>query len=292
MMAGMVVMAACSGDKYKTTESGLHYKFEKKNTSGQQVQEGDVLVGEMTIRFDTIQTFSNVGHPDRILQAQRSFDGDLYEGLLMMHVGEKAIFAIEADTLAKFLQPNQMPPYYVPGQGMKIYYEIDLQDIVTREEIMEEQNNFMQEMQQRQQREPEEIAAYVKDNGITAKPNENGLYVIVKKKGTGAKVAAGRTVAVDYSGRLLDGTLFDSSVESVAKEGGIYQQGRIYEPLSYVVGQMGLIRGWEDGIMGQPAGSELQLIIPSALGYGPQGAGQMIPPYSALVFDINIVSVQ
>lgn len=292
LVAGAVMLTACGGDGFKTTDSGLHYKFEKQNKSGQQVQDGDVLVGEMTITFDTIQTFSNVGHADRILQAQRSFDGDLYEGLLMMHVGDKAIFAIEADTLAKFLQPNQMPPYYVQGQGMKIYYEIDLQDVVSRDEIMEEQENFMKEMQERQQNEPDAIASYVSENNITAKPDANGLYVIVKKKGNGTKVAAGRNVAIDYTGRLLDGTMFDSSVESDAKEGGIYQAGRTYEPLTYTVGQMSLIRGWEEGISGQPEGTELQLIIPSALGYGPQGAGQMIPPYSPLVFDIKIVSVK
>ena len=55
---------------------------------------------------------------------------------------------------------------------------------------------------------------------------------------------------------------------------------------------MGLIHGWEEGVMGQPEGSQLQLIIPSALGYGSQGAGQMIPPYSTLVFDLDIVSVK
>lgn len=292
IVAGAMMLVSCGGNGFKTTDSGLQYKFEKMNKSAQQVQEGDVLVGEMTITFDTVQTFSNVGHADRILQAQKTFDGDLFEGLLMMHVGDKATFAIAADTLAKFLQPNQMPPYYEPGKGMKIYYEISLQDIVTKEELEEEQNNYIAEMKERQQNEPEAIEAYVRDNNITVKPNENGVYIIVKKKGNGAKVAAGRTVAMNYTGRLLDGTMFDSSVESDAIQGGLQQPGRTYEPLTYTVGQMSLIPGWEQGVMGQPAGTILQLIIPSAQGYGPQGAGRMIPPYSPLVFDIEIVSVK
>ena len=292
LVAGAMMMAACGGSSFKTTDSGLMYKFEKQNKSAQQVQDGDVLVGEMTIKFDTTETFSNVGNAGRIMQATKTFDGDLYEGLLMMHIGDKATFAIEADTLAKFLQANQMPPYYQPGKGMKIYYEISLQDIVTKDEIMQEQANFMAEMQQRQQGEPEAIAAYVRDNNIKEKANNDGLYVIVKKKGNGAKVAAGKKVAINYTGRLLDGTMFDSSVESDAKRGNIYTADRTYEPLSYTVGQMGLIKGWEDGINGQPEGTILQLIIPSALGYGSRGAGEMIPPYSPLVFDIEIVSVK
>ena len=293
IVAVAAMLASCGGDGFKTTASGLHYKFEKQVKDAQQVQDGDVLVGEMTIRFDTTETFSNVGHADRILQAQRTFDGDLYEGLLMMHIGDKATFAIEADSLAKFLQPNQMPPYYQPGAGQKIYYEINLQDIVTQEEIMQEQSNFMQEMQDRQQNEPEAIAKYVADNNIKVKPTADGLYIVVKKKGTGAKVATGKEVAINYTGRLLDGTMFDSSVEGDARQGGIYNPKREpYEPLKYVVGQMGLIRGWEEGVMGQPAGTVLQLVIPSAMAYGSQGAGRDIPPFSPLVFDLEIVSVK
>lgn len=118
----------------------------------------------------------------------------------------------------------------------------------------------------------------IANNNITAKPTAEGLYVIVNKKGTGAKVAMGREVSMHYTGRLLDGTTFDSSVGK--------------EPLTYTVGRMGLIRGWEEGVMGQPEGTQLQIIMPSALGYGSKGAGQMIPPYSPLVFDIEIVSVK
>ena len=209
-----------------------------------------------------------------------------------MHVGDQATFAIEADTLAKYLQPEQMPPTYQRGTGMKFYYEINLQDIVTKEELDEEREAFMAEAQQRQENEPQMIADYVSENGITAKPNADGLYVIVKKRGNGAKVAAGKEVAVNYTGRLLDGTMFDSSVESDAKEGDIYNPNRPYEPLVYTQGRGMLIPGWEQGVEGQPAGSQLQLIIPSALGYGPRGSGQQIPPFSPLVFDLEIVSVK
>ena len=294
-VAGAAMLASCGGKDFKTTEKGLEYRFDKQNTSGQQVQEGDVLVGELTVKFDTVELFTNVGNPGRILQATRPiFDGDLSEGLLMMHVGDKVVFAVDADKQAQFLQANQMPPTYKPGTGMKFYYEIDLQDVVTREEIMQEQANFMQEMQDRQQAEPEAIAKYVADNNIKVKPTADGLYVIVKKKGNGAKVATGKEVAINYTGRLLDGTMFDSSVEGDARQGGIYNpQREPYEPLKYVVGQMGLIRGWEEGIMGQPAGTILQLVIPSKEAFGSRRTkDDIVPPYSPLVFDIEIVSVK
>lgn len=295
LAAATTMLFACNGGEmagFKTTDNGLYYKFEKQNKDGQQVQEGDVLVGEMTVRFDTMELFSTKGEATRIAQAAPSFNGGLYEGLIMMHVGDIATFAIEADSLAKYVQPNQMPQGYEPGKGMKIFYEINLQDIVTKEDLAAEQANFMQEVQKRQAEEPEEIAAYVKENGITAKPNADGVYIIVKKKGTGAKVATGKEVSVNYTGRLLDGTMFDTSVEGDARSGEIYNKDRKYEPMTYVVGRDRLIPGWEQGVMGQPAGTVLQLVIPSAQAYGPRGAGNMIPPYSPLVFDIEIVSVK
>ena len=210
----------------------------------------------------------------------------------MMHVGDQATFAVEADSLAKFVQPDQMPQGYEKGKGMKFYYEVNLQEIITKEELEQERANFMAQAQQRQAEEPNDIANYVKENNINARPNADGLYVIVKKKGNGPKVATGKEVAVNYTGRLLDGTIFDSSVESDARTGEIYDARRNYEPLTYVQGRGQLIRGWEQGVEGQPAGSQLQLIIPSALGYGPRGAGEKIPPYTPLVFDIEIVSVK
>ena len=292
LVAGMTLLAACSNDGFKTTDGGLQYRFDKQNSNGQQVQEGDVIIGEMTFKFDTMTLFTNVGYADRLMQASPNAPGNLYEGLLMMHVGDQATFAIMADSMAKFVQPEQMPQGYQRGTGQKFYYEINLQDILTKEELEAERTNFMAEAQQRQENEPQMIADYVHDNGINAKPNADGLYVIVKKRGNGSKVATGKEVAVNYTGRLLDGTMFDSSVESDAKEGDIYNPQRPYEPLTYTQGRGQLIPGWEQGVEGQPAGSQLQLIIPSALGYGPRGAGQMIPPYSPLVFDIEIVSVK
>lgn len=294
LVAGATMAVACNGDKdgFKQTENGLYYKFEKQNPDGQQVQEGDVLVGEMTIRFDTTTLFTNKGNARRIAQAVPNFEIKIGEGLTMMHVGDVATFAMDADSAAKYVRPEQMPPTYVAGSGQRFYYEISLQDIVSRDELAQESANFNEAMEERKNSEPADIANYVKSNNITVNPTAEGLYVIVKKKGNGPKVANGKEVAINYTGRLLDGTIFDSSVESDARAGEIYNSARRYEPMTYTVGRDKLIDGWEKGVMGQPEGTVLQLIIPSALAYGPRQASEIILPYSPLVFDIQIVSVK
>ena len=131
---------------------------------------------------------------------------------------------------------------------------------------------------------PSLLKLFIKDTG------ESGSCGTIPK-GNGQKVEIGRQVAINYTGRLLNGKVFDTSLENVAKENEIYDSRRPYEPLSYRVGEQSLIRGWEKGIINQPAGSKLTLIIPSALGYGPQDLG-IIPANSSLIFDIEIVSVK
>ena len=293
-VAAATMMVACNGDKegFKKTDNGLYYRFDKQNKDGQQVQEGDVLVGELTIRFDTTTIFTNKGEARRIAQATPNYEIKTGEGLLMMHVGDVATFAMDADTAAKYVDPNLMPANYKEGTGQKLYYEISLQDIVSREEMEQERLNFNNSMDERMKSEPDDIAAYIKDNNITAKPTADGLYVIVKKRGNGPKVATGKEISVNYTGRLLDGTIFDSSVESDARQGNVYNPQRPYEPMTYVVGRDKLIEGWEQGVMGQPEGTVLQLVIPSALAYGPRQMSAVILPYSPLVFDIEIVSVK
>lgn len=288
-----VAFTACNSNKFKTTENGLQYRFETTVADGQQPQLGDVLTGELALIFEGDTLFNNIGRPDRILQVyQDRFKGDLSEGLMMMHVGDKAMFKVSADSMARFMQPNQMPPSFQMGAGQYFTFVISLMDIVSEEELAQEQANYVQAMEQRKEGESELIAKYVADNYPNAKPTASGLYIIVNKKGTGAKVAVGKNVAINYTGRLIDGTLFDTSREADAKAANKYQEGRPYEPLTYVVGQMSLIKGWEEGIMGQPAGSDITLVIPSELAYGARGACKDIEPYSPLVFNLTIESVE
>ncbi|MCQ2277846.1 MAG: FKBP-type peptidyl-prolyl cis-trans isomerase [Bacteroidales bacterium] len=294
MAVAALVVASCGSKSdlqgFKKTPNGLHYKFVEKNAKGEQIQEGQALVGETMIIFKNDTLSSCFGNPTRIaLVNNTSAFGLLNEGFLMMHVGDYAIFAIPADTMANYFK---MPPSYVKGENEKFFYHVKVSDVISPEELKEEYENFMENMKERQESEPDSIAKFIAENKITVKPNAEGLYVIVKKKGNGPRVEAGKTVQVNYTGRLLDGTMFDSSVEADAKEGGIYNSQRQYVPMSYKVGVDGLIRGWDEGVMGQPEGTKLTLVFPSALGYAERGAGELIPPFSPLTFDIEILSVK
>lgn len=289
----VMVFAACGPkseiEGFKRTKTGLHYKFEQENKGAQAVQNGDVLVCEMVMTLNDSVLFDNTNNPQRLLMAGESiFPGDLNEGLMMMHLGDVATFAVEADSMAA---RSSMPPYYKQGAGMKVFHKIKLISVVTKAEFDKEKAEFEAEMAKLRDEEPEAIRKYIEDNNIKVQPAENGLYIIEKKKGKGAKVQTGKKVKVNYSGRLLNGKLFDTSKKDVAISEGVYDAQRPYEPLSYIVGQMSLIPGWEQAMSTLSEGSVATIIMPSELGYGAR-ANVGIPPYSPLVFDLEVLSVE
>ena len=105
---------------------------------------------------------------------------------------------------------------------------------------------------------------------------ESGLQYKVEKEGTGAKPTATDKVKVHYTGTLLDGTKFDSSVD----------RG---EPAEFGVGQV--IKGWTEGLQIMPVGSKYILWIPAELAYGERGAGQDIKPNSVLKFEVELLDI-
>lgn len=97
--------------------------------------------------------------------------------------------------------------------------------------------------------------------------------------GTGAEAVAGQTVTVHYVGRLPDGTVFDASEP----------RGQAF---TFQLGAGQVIRGWDQGVAGMKVGGTRQLVIPPELGYGAQGAGDVIPPNATLVFDVQLIDVR
>lgn len=285
---GTLLLVSCN-KKFKTTDSGLMYKFIEINKGAQQPVEGDILVATCKISLDDSLLAEVTEAQPLFTVTQSLFKGDLPEGLKMMHLGDKAIFAIEADSVHNLGQ--DFPPYYKPGTGMKLYYEIYLESIITRDSVMKMQAEYQESLRQQALAEKDTLAQYVKAHNLNGTPDEDGLYIIVNKKGNGPKVEIGREVDINYTGKLLNGKVFDTSNETIAKENNLYNPNRQYVPLHYKVGEMPLITGWEKGVINQPAGTKLTLVIPSSLGYGPRGA-EVIPPNSPLIFEIEIVSVK
>jgi rhodanese-related sulfurtransferase len=105
------------------------------------------------------------------------------------------------------------------------------------------------------------------------------LKIEITQKGSGTKAANGMSVSVHYTGKLTDGTKFDSSLDRGT-------------PFTFTLGQGSVIKGWDQGVLGMMVGEKRTLTIPSELGYGSAGAGASIPPNATLIFDIELLDVQ
>ncbi|MCO6523656.1 MAG: FKBP-type peptidyl-prolyl cis-trans isomerase [Candidatus Schmidhempelia sp.] len=108
------------------------------------------------------------------------------------------------------------------------------------------------------------------------KSTESGLQYKIIKQGEGKLANATDRVRVHYTGRLIDGSVFDSSVE----------RG---QPAEFPVN--GVIAGWVEALQLMPVGSKWELYIPQELAYGERGAGSRIPPYSALIFEVELLEI-
>ena len=104
------------------------------------------------------------------------------------------------------------------------------------------------------------------------------LQIEELKAGTGASAASGHKVDVHYTGWLLDGTKFDSSLD----------RGK---PFSFVLGKGQVIQGWDKGVQGMKVGGKRKLTVPPELGYGTRGFPGAIPPNATLVFEVELLGV-
>jgi FKBP-type peptidyl-prolyl cis-trans isomerase len=121
-----------------------------------------------------------------------------------------------------------------------------------------------------------EAEARLKELEAKAKETLSGLKFVVLKEGEGPKPAKGTQIKAHYTGTLPDGTQFDSSRE----------RGR---PFEFAVGAGQVIAGWDEALLDMKKGERRILIIPPHLGYGPRGAGGVIPPNATLIFDVELV---
>lgn len=157
---------------------------------------------------------------------------------------------------------------------------------ISLQEAQEVLNTFFTELQEKQEAAAaeagkaarEEGEKFLAENGKKAgiTTTASGLQYEVLTEGTGKQPKASDTVRCHYEGRLLDGTVFDSS----------YRRG---EPADFGLRQV--IAGWTEGVQLMKEGAKFRFYIPYNLAYGERGAGSDIPPYAALIFDVELVQV-
>ena len=150
---------------------------------------------------------------------------------------------------------------------------------LTPEEAQGILQNFLKELNEKNEalaREAGDKFLEANRNNPGVKVTESGLQYVVEKEGEGPQPAATDEVTVHYTGKLLDGTVFDSSIN----------RG---EPATFPLNRV--IPGWTEGVQLMKEGAKYTFFIPSDLAYGPAGIPNVIPPHSTLIFDVELIKV-
>ncbi|MDR1846843.1 MAG: FKBP-type peptidyl-prolyl cis-trans isomerase [Bacteroidales bacterium] len=278
---------------FTKSDKGVLYKFEKRNETGTQVKEGDIIVGQASISLGDSMTMNGFSMPPQpifmVTMRQNVFKGDLMEGLLLMKTGEICTFAFPHDSIAKAMQ---LPPFF--KQEDYAYFRVSINSLTT-EEVLKREDSIRAIEQTRiadslKGLEQSKIDEYLLTSDLPKTPT-SGVYFKMIQEGTGIKPEANYKVHVNYTGRFLNGKLFDTSLEEVANAEGKHQPGRNYEPLQFTIGQHMMIEGFERAVKMMHDGGKAVVLIPSELAYGGQQRGEIMP-YSPLLFELEIVKVE
>lgn len=260
---------------FKSTPGGLRYKMieDKKKAKSQLGYMVKIFLTYTTEKDSVVFSSKMIGEPAELPITAPQYKGDPMEGFALMGAGDSAMFLIPADSM--FKGQAGTPAWAKPGSIVKLGVRMISSmsqadyDAAKQKEAAGQIGIDDQIIQQ-----------YIKDKGLTAQKTASGLYYVTEKQGDGAKVESGKKVTVNYTGKLTNGTMFDSSLNP----------GRT--PFEFTIGQHQVIAGWDEGIALFNVGGKGTLLIPSALGYGARGAGGTIGPNAVLIFDIEVLGVQ
>jgi FKBP-type peptidyl-prolyl cis-trans isomerase FkpA len=308
VLLGLLVLLCVACKSEKETPSGLKFKVVKEGT-GKPSKPGDVLVFNFKLVDSKDSVWSDTykeGMPGAILiqdSAVIAQEDGLMQMLRMVVPGDSVTVAFTMKEFFEVLAKRPIPP--TVDSTLSLTYRFKIDSITTREAIMAFQAKAQGEIMMKRYAEILEnskeqlekdfaiIDAYLAEKKITAEKSALGVRYVISQPGTGENAKAGQTVSVQYSGYLLDGKLFDTSVKEIAMKMGTYQPMREpYEPYDVTINQTSVILGWHEALKHLNKGAKATVYIPSSMGYGVQGNGQMIGPNSVLVFELEIVELK
>lgn len=274
----MLVFYSCETDRsgFSTLDSGLRYKFIESNPGLPRAEIGDVLKLELTYTNEEGEIiFSSADLGRAYLQELREPahpGGSFEEALAMMNKGDSAIFKINAaDFLTYSLKQQQLPDNLDYNEDY--IFHIRFIKIEDRESS---RRRLIEQYHKDEETEMKLLQNYLKRANITVEPQPSGFYFVEKKPGEGDIIQYGDIVEIYYTGKLIDGSVFDTNYGK--------------RPLQFRVGYGQVITGLDHGIRLLKKGGEGTLIIPSDLAYGSRGSGQILP-YSTLIFEIEVANV-
>lgn len=273
--------AACNKEaEFVQLDSGLKYRI-VDNAEGEKAAEGEVMNLIMTHIWKDSVLYSNLDPVGNYLNPRTSVPPNLSEAFLAFGEGDSCQIEM---SLGEYAEITNFPIGESLDSNETVVWNVRILDIENEATVLEKIRDEQLEI------DKGVIETYLAKEGIEAEQTEEGLFYSIERKGNGTYPQDGNSVNVNYTLRTLEGRIIDTSFEEVAKANNLYNEQRTYEPLTFTLGGGGIIQGWNIGIPQVDKGGKGTLFIPSVYGYGNRGYGNMIPPNTVLIFDVEVVN--
>ncbi len=301
LLATATIFTACQNASFKKGDDGMEYKIINDG-------KGDTLKVGQFMELHITSLISGGGKKDSVLNSSRDQGGPqiipfdsinippaYFKIFKMLRKGDSIAVRTSTDTIIKKQQPGQQLPPFIK-KGMFIYTNIKLINIYktsAEADSAKKINAIAAEAAAKAKAEAlvktddKTISDYLAKNNIKAIKTEKGVYVQTLQAGTGPVLDSNVFVKIKYTGKTLDGKIFDTNVDS--------SKGHM-EPLKVnLTNDMslgnGVIPGMTDALKTMQKGTKAKMFIPSGLAYGPRGAGAEIPANANLIFEVEVIDV-
>jgi FKBP-type peptidyl-prolyl cis-trans isomerase len=294
--SGFLILATgCSRQDFKKAPDGTEYKI-IRNSDGKKAAEGDVMQMNIYVKYGDSSLFNSVekSAPRFVPYDTMSLPPYFKE----VHEGDSLVIRQSTDSL---LKSGRAAPFMKPGnfmvQSLKIVklfpsneaadsasktYEAQAKRIHAKDAVEKVEKDIASN-DSLVKADDQIIKDYMAKNNLTGTKTKWGTYVVIETEGTGATLTGDDVAQVNYTGRTMaDDSTFDSNTDP--KFGHI-------EPLYVDLNEYRVIPGWIDGLKMMKKGSKGKLLIPSYLGFGPNGQPPKIAPNANLIFDIEVTDV-
>ncbi len=274
---------AAKAESGYTKIQAIEYKL-VRDVPGKNAELGDLVEFHILLKCDTTvlgdSRKQQAGKPAMMPLQATTNSTDWQQVLTHMSAGDSAIIRVPCDSILKTIpKDNKQPLPAWLKKGNKIMINLAVVSVKTKAEYDKEQLEKSAGLMAEQDKK---LQDYFTKNNVKPMKTSTGMYYIIKKEGSGPAIEKGQKVNMNYTGKLLDGTTFDSNVDSNFHH---------VQPFSFQAGAGQVIPGWDEGVLLLKKGTKATFYIPSPLAYGPRAQG-LIPSDSILMFDVEVVDVE
>ena len=291
LLLAVVAFSACK-ESFKKAKDGTEYQIITAS-GGKLVTSGNIMQLDILVKYKDSVLFSSkeTGMPQFAPYDTAQFPPLFKEIFKSLHVGDSITVKLSTDSLMK---QGQTAPFMQKGQFLVQSYKITNSyasqaeaDSARKIAMVNAEAIGKVKAAEQIKKDDKKLTDYFAKNSIKAVKAPAGTYVEIVTPGTGSNIDTSVVVKTFYTGKTMDGHIFDSNTDPA--------KGPVHPLIVNMTSDPSLgvtvIKGWTDGMTLLNKGAKAKFYIPSSLGYGAQGAGADIAPNSILIFDIEVADV-